>query len=65
MCPACIATVAWIAAGTTSTGGISALVVSSFRGKKLRGEKQDLTTTKKNLEKGAKHGQQERNEDEH
>jgi hypothetical protein len=27
-----------IAAGTTSTGGISALVVSSFRGKKLRGE---------------------------
>ena len=65
MCPACIATVAWIAAGTTSTGGISALVVSSFRGKKLRGEKQDLTTNKKNLEKGEKHGQQERNEDEH
>ena len=50
MCPACIATVAWIAAGTASTGGISALVVSSFRGKKLRGDKQDLTTNKKNPE---------------
>ena len=41
MCPACIATAAWIAAGTVSTGGISALVVSSFQGKKLRGEKRE------------------------
>ena len=63
MCPACIATVAWIAAGTTSTGGISALVVSSFRGKKLRGEKRKYTTDNKNLEKGARPGQQEGNED--
>lgn len=63
MCPACIATVAWIAAGTTSTGGISALVVSSFRGKKLRGEKQDLTTSKEILVKGEEHGEQERNQD--
>ena len=47
MCPACIATAAWIAAGTASTGGISALVVSSFRGKKLRGEKQESTTNQK------------------
>ena len=61
MCPACIATAAWIAAGTASTGGISALVVSSFRGKKLRGEKQDPTTNKRNLEKGERHGQQEGN----
>ena len=65
MCPACIATVAWIAAGTASTGGISALVVSSFRGKKLRGKKQDPTTNKRNLEKGERHGQQEGNEDEY
>ena len=65
MCPACIATVAWIAAGTTSTGGISALVVSSFRGKKLRGEKRESTTNNRNLEKGERHGQQEGNEDEH
>jgi hypothetical protein len=28
----CLATVAWIAAGATSTGGISALAVWSFRG---------------------------------
>ena len=33
MCPVCIATATWIAAGATSTGGISALVVSRFRGK--------------------------------
>lgn len=65
MCPACIATAAWIAAGTASTGGISALVVSSFRGKKLREEKPDLTTNKKILEEGERHGQQEGNEDEY
>jgi hypothetical protein len=56
MCPACIATAAWIAAGTASTGGISALVVSTFRGKKLRGKKQDPTTNKKNPEEGESHG---------
>ena len=65
MCPACIATVAWIAAGTTSTGGISALVVSSLRGKKLRGEKREFTTDNKNLKKGERHGQQEGNEAEY
>lgn len=31
MCPICIATAAWIAAGVTSTGGISALAVNTFR----------------------------------
>jgi hypothetical protein len=61
MCPACIATAAWIAAGTASTGGISALVVSTFRGNKLRSKNQNSTTDKKNPEKGEKHGQQERN----
>ena len=60
MCPACIATVAWIAAGTASTGGISALAVSGFRGKK-----QDPTTDKNNLEKGEGHGQQEGHEGEY
>jgi hypothetical protein len=33
MCPVCIATAAWFAAGATSTGGISALVVSRLRSK--------------------------------
>jgi hypothetical protein len=33
MCPVCLATAAWIAAGVGSTGGISALVVTTFRGK--------------------------------
>ncbi len=61
MCPACIATAAWIVVGTVSTGGMSALVVSTFRGKKLRGGKQDSITDKENPEEGEKHGQQERN----
>jgi hypothetical protein len=60
MCPACIATVAWVAAGTASTGGISALVVSTFRGNKLRIKNQDLITDKKDREEGERHGQQER-----
>jgi hypothetical protein len=57
MCPACIASVAWIAAGTVSTGGISALVTSAFRGKKLRGkEEQNSITNRKNPEKGERNG---------
>jgi hypothetical protein len=55
MCPACIATAAWIVAGTVSTGGISALVVSSFRGKK-HGEKRELTTDHKNAQEGERRG---------
>ena len=34
MCPACMATVAVIAAGATSTGGLAALVVKTFRAKR-------------------------------
>jgi hypothetical protein len=39
MCPACLATLAMIVAGTTSTGGLAAVVVTKFRtgtGAKLR-----------------------------
>jgi hypothetical protein len=38
MCPACIASVAWMAAGVTTTGGIAALVVSRLRDKNDRNE---------------------------
>lgn len=31
MCPACIATVAWIATGTVSAGGLTAFAVKKFR----------------------------------
>ncbi|MGH9598014.1 MAG: hypothetical protein ACRD3K_14565, partial [Edaphobacter sp.] len=57
MCPVCIATAAWIAAGAGSTGGISALVVG-----RLRGKNQQLTT--KNHEEGERHEQGSANEDE-
>lgn len=34
MCPACIATLAWIAAGTASAGGVAALAVKKIRAKR-------------------------------
>jgi hypothetical protein len=41
MCPACFATIAWIAAaGTTSTGAVAALVVSRFCGKNNKKDEQ-------------------------
>lgn len=33
MCPACIATGAWIVAGATSTGGLTAFVLSKLQRK--------------------------------
>jgi hypothetical protein len=53
MCPVCIATAAWIAAGATSTGGISALVVST-----LRGKNQETLANNKNHIQGEKDGQE-------
>jgi hypothetical protein len=52
MCPICMTTAALIAASATSTGGISALVIS-----KLRGKNQQATNTNNN-EEGERHGQQ-------
>jgi hypothetical protein len=52
MCPICMTTVAWIAASATSTGGISALVVSTLRSKNQK------ATTNNNHEQGERHGQQ-------
>jgi hypothetical protein len=34
MCPACMASAAWMAGSVMSTGGIAALAVKIFRGKK-------------------------------
>jgi len=34
MCPFCVATAVWIAAGAVSTGGLSALAVAKFRNRK-------------------------------
>jgi len=50
MCPVCIATVALIAAGTGSTGSISALVVGKLRGK-----------SNVNKEQGERDGKKHRN----
>ena len=37
MCPACLASVVWVAAGVTSTGGVAALLVSRLRDKNKKG----------------------------
>jgi hypothetical protein len=49
MCPACIATVGWIAAGVASTGGVTELVLSRRRGKRNKdnqNEAKDMETPK-------------------
>ncbi len=47
MCPMCletmVANIGWIAAGATSTGGISALVMSKFRVVKSEPGKEHVT----------------------
>jgi hypothetical protein len=47
MCPMCletmVANIGWIAAGATSTGGISALVMSRFRVAKREPGKKNVT----------------------
>jgi hypothetical protein len=40
MCPFCMATTVWIAAGVLSTGGVSALAVAKFWNKKTREREQ-------------------------
>jgi hypothetical protein len=40
MCPFCIGTAVWIAAGAVSTGGVSALAVAKLWNKKTREREQ-------------------------
>src|ERR1700679_2525650 len=58
MCPVCLATVVWIAAGAISTGGISGLAV-----KKFRGTNTERTTSNRKSEQsgsqGGSHGYQQ------
>lgn len=51
MCPFCIATAVWIAAGAVSTGGISALAMTKLSRKKT-GESEPIA------ERGANHDPQ-------
>jgi hypothetical protein len=37
MCPACFAAAAWAVVGTTSAGGVTALVARKLRGKRPKG----------------------------
>ncbi len=46
MCPLCVTTVALIAGGATSTGGIAALIVSRRRGKSKRNKEKDMSNDK-------------------
>ena len=53
MCPLCVTTVAAIAAGTTSTGGAAALVVSRLRARNKRNKENDMS---KNRERAMQTG---------
>jgi len=48
MCPACLTTMALIAAGTTSTGGLTALVVKKLQAKTSAKKFPDNQTLKEN-----------------
>ena len=52
MCPLCLATAAWIAAGVTSAGGVSALAVNTLR------KNQKSTTDNRNQGQGDRDGQE-------
>jgi hypothetical protein len=47
MCPGCVSTLALIAAGVTSTGGITTLLVSRLRGKSARNAQDSRTESKR------------------
>jgi predicted dithiol-disulfide oxidoreductase (DUF899 family) len=47
MCPLCVTTVALIAGGATSTGGIAAMVVGRRRGKDKKAKEKDMSNEKK------------------
>jgi len=52
MCPACIASVAWMAAGVTTTGGVAALVVSRLRDTNGRIKEMDTDKNEESTGKG-------------
>ena len=45
MCPMCIASVAWIAVGAASTGGIAVVVAGKLCGRKGNKEAENTTST--------------------
>src|SRR5262245_60478524 len=49
MCPVCVATLALVTAGVTSTGGITTLVVSRLRSKNNRNKERDMEHLKGHL----------------
>jgi hypothetical protein len=49
MCPACIATTAWIVAGSTSAGGLTAFVAAKwFKGSRTRDQRPDPNPSPQN-----------------
>jgi hypothetical protein len=58
MCPACVASAAWIAGSVMSTGGIATFAVRMVRGKKTLNENLKNATERRNDD-----GNDERNDD--
>ena len=46
MCPVCLATLAHVALGATSTAGVATLIVSTLRGKNNKNKESEMKTSK-------------------
>jgi hypothetical protein len=63
MCPACVASAAWIAGSVMSTGGIATLAVRMVRGKKTWNENLKNATERRNDDGNDELNNDERNDD--
>jgi hypothetical protein len=53
MCPFCMATALWIAAGAVSTGGVSTLAIAKIRNRKAREREQGGSHDEQHAEQAA------------
>jgi len=59
MCPACIASAAWVAGSVMSTGGVAALAVKMVRGKKSGTNKSSTKETERINDNGNNDSEQD------
>jgi len=59
MCPACIASAAWMASSVMSTGGVAALAVKMVRGKKIGSQDNSNDLTERRNDNGNNDSEQD------
>jgi hypothetical protein len=63
MCPACVASAAWVAGSVMSTGGIAALAVKFGRGKKISQNENPNGAERRDVDGNNERNNGERNND--